>query len=147
MKALIQRIDFTCRYGGTVVCDGWAGLVDGCSPWCWLGNLMHCRERMSARWLAVAWDNKGSSFRACVAYASGSSFTLSGGCRVPKSTMRGRASLCKHFPRLFAMRVIWPSPISGASLRNKLHLLLGGATESRCQGAGSKEGKKIGAIF
>lgn len=94
------------------MCDGWAGLVGwllngvGWAPSCTAGSAC-----LPDGWLSPGTIKAPFSERVLLTLQGAHS--LSGGCRVPKSTMKGRASLCKHFPRLFARQVIWPRPISG----------------------------------
>ena len=92
------------------VVDGWAsGMAAqhkaGWAPPTHRSQLtIYSHTSMSARWPAVAWDNRGPFFGARVAHPSVSSF-MSWWLWVPKSTTRGQASLCKHFFKAqFAMQ-------------------------------------------
>lgn len=131
MKALIWGVDFTCRYGGNAVLDGWAGLVGwllngvGWAPSCTAGSAC-----LPDGWLLPGTIKAPFSERVLLILVGAHS--LNGGCRVPKSTVKGRASLCKHFPRLFAMQGKSYGQARFQELRNKLRLLMGGATESHC---------------
>lgn len=71
----------------------------------------------------------------------------SGGHRLPKNAMKRQASLCKHFKALFATQGKPRGQIQFQRLRNNLHLLMGGATESHCQRAMYTRRGRIGAIF
>lgn len=111
------------------------GQWDDCSVWVWLGSPNYSQLTVddltltSAGCLTVGRDDNGLFIILQWSHSHSSS------SRVPKSTMKGQASLCSHFPSLCSQhRASHMALHQFPGVKNKFHLLRGGTTMSHCLG-------------